>query len=518
MHLASTRKMSGNALQITPAQRVIAEAMNGAVPDSDDIAAAERIHISDRLLHLSVAAALRQALMSRPSVGSRGETHRRSGGSSVQSIRDAYYLALALAADADGDPTSLCSIIGRDRHSWLEPAALVGKMQVRFLEQVCEQMELIANHLPVPAAIAPVPASKMFASGGRITDTTLLLPDHRGGEAGGSNDERWLHATSTVVIEGYSGTAVVDAGPSILPAAWSARIAAPITITAKAGVWPKSVVRDCLWLCQDAVREWVGSMTRELNGTNNEDLLLRVGPSLRRFLVSPASLAIARCAAQIADGAHTPSLGRRFNHRGDHTPDPCAVLDSGPLVAVEVDRTAMAKHTRAELLKSMRQVDENVRELADDIELVHAAALAQVHREELAMLSAAGAEELPEDVEVTVNLTVPDWQDVNALVGQLRSGGGARLTVGLAAYTDQEVVSGPEKRLSLRIRAHRGIPLRTDAGYAVFLSAGTRFTVLGVDVSKHHSTVYLEQEEPASPSLSASAGVMGVGPRRLNVA
>lgn len=503
MQLVPTRKSSGNALRITAPQRTIAAVMNGVAPGPEDIAAMHNVHISERLLHLSTAAALRQALMSRPSTGGRGRSRRRSGESDVHAIRDAYFLALALAADADGDPSSLRSIIGRDRRNWLESATLVGKTQIRFLEQVCEQIELTANHLQVPATVGPVTASTMLASGGRITDTTLLLADHRSRE---SSDPGWLHATSTVVIEGYTGTAVVDAGPPLLPAAWSARIAAPITITAQCGRWPAAVVRDALWLCQDAVREWAGSMTRQLSGSNDEDLVLLVGPPLRRFLTSPAAEAIARCAREAtnaADGPLTPSA---------------SATDSMPLLAVDTELRPMGKQVRAELLRSMRYLDGEGQELAADTELAGAATIAEVHREELTLLAAAAGEQLSQSVELTANITSPDWQNMSSLVDKLRPGSSVQLMVPLVGHTDQDVVSGDGQRLTLRMRAHRGIPLRTRGGFSVFLAAGTRYTVLGLDTTKNHVTVYLEQDDIEAEPHADDQAVLCMDARRLNVA
>lgn len=504
MQLVPTRKRSGNALRITAPQRTIAAVMNGVAPEPEDIEAMQNVHISERLVHMSTAAALRQALMSRPSSGSRGRTRRRSGASDVHAIRDAYYLALALAAHADGDPSSLRSIISRDRRTWLEAAALVGKTQIRFLEQVCEQIELTANHLQVPATVAPVTAATLLASrDGRITDTTVLLADYSPRE---SVDPGWLHATSTVIIEGYSGTAIVDAGPPMLPAAWAARIAAPITITARSGRWPAGVVRDALWLCQDAVREWAGSMTRQLSGSNDEDLVLLVGPALRRFLTSPAAEAIARCvdtAARIA--GHTEPVSK---------PETAAV----PLLSVDTQVRAMSKQVRAELLRTMRCLEVEGQELAADIELTDAVAIEEVHREELMLLAATTCEPLSERVELTANIAPRDWQDMSALVETLRPGASAQLTVPLVGVVDQDVIGGDGQRLSLRVRAHRGIPLRTEGGFAVFLAAGTRYTVLGTDTAKSHVTVYLEQEDIENVPEADNHSAICTETRHLNVA
>lgn len=503
MQLVPARKSAGNALRITAPQRTIAAVMNGLAPEPADMEAMQNVHISERLLHMSTAAALRQALMSRPSSGVRGRTRRRSGDADVHAVRDAYYLALALAADADGDPSSLRSIVTGDRRTWLEAAALVGRMQIRFLEQVCEQIELTANHLQVPATVAPVTAASMLSSGGRITDTTLLLADH---SPRNSADPGWLHATSTVVIEGYSGTAVVDAGPPLLPAAWSARIAAPITITSRSGRWPAQIVRDALWLCQDAVREWAGAMTRQLSGSNDEDLVLLVGPPLRRFLTSPAVEAIARC-------AEAATCLARYGG-----PASAAAIDSAPILAVDTEPHPMSKQLRADLLKAMRYLDHDGQELAPDTELADAAAIAEVHREELVLLSATTCEPLSESLEVTANIAVPDWHDMSALVQALRPGASAQLSAPLIGLADQDIIGGDGQRLSLRIRAHRGLPLRTRGGFAVFLAAGTRFCVLGTDTAKNHVTVYLEQEDIETVPQTEDLSAICTQARHLNVA
>lgn len=508
---APKRKSTSNALRITPAQRAIAAAMNGVDPERDDIRATRRLHVSERMLHLSVASALRQVLMSRPSTARRGNRRRR-GHTDEQTLRDAYYLALALAADADGDPTTLRSTIGRDHRTWVEPASLVGRMQVRFLEQACGQIQLVAGHLPVPESIAHITAGELLAEGGRITETTVLLPDNTPGDSDDAGETDWLHATSIVSIEGRDGITPVDAGPSMLPAAWSARIAAPVTVTAEIGRWPKSVVRDCLWMCEDAVRTWVGSMARQLSGVNNEDLVLQVGPPLRRFLVSPAAAAITRCAAEIADfKAEMPYTWTEQSRLAADDLDvdlgcwPGTESSPSVLAAVDVDRTVIGKQARLGLLKTLRSLPGGRQELGGAVELPGAVALTDIYREEIALLSAAAAEDFTEIIDVTANIEIPDWEDVTNIVADLHSGGVAQLTSPVIGWTDRDVVSGDYRRLTLRVRAHRGIALRGRSGFGVFLAPGIKFTVLGCDVSKYHCTVYLDQQTP-----TGTQGVAGV--------
>lgn len=456
--------------------------MNGLDPEAADIATASWGEVTEQLLHLSAAAALRQALMSRPHTPGQG-SRRRRWASTEQVTLDAYYLAQALAADAGGDPDWLVSLISAQRQRWLEPAALIGRLQVRFLEQVCAQIDLTANHLPVPAGVAALPASDLITSGERITGITTLLPDRTGRDSAGEGD--WLHATSTVVVEGRTGSAVVDAGPSVLPAAWSARIAAPVTVSARPGLWPLPVVRGCLSLCEDAVRQWIGSMTRELAGTNNEDLLMRVGPPLRWFLTSPASRAI----AGRSGAADRPiSLAMRRNARLA----PHAVTTTFPIVAAEHLDAELDRHTRAQLLAALRGLD-GTQELPSETVIDDAATLSAVHGDELTLLTAVRPEELHTGLEVTVNLRLSDWEDVTDAVSRLSAGQVSELTAPLLAWADRDVVAGQQQRLTLRARVHRGVPVRTPDGFGVFLAPGTRLTVLGTEVSKNHCTIYLDQ-------------------------
>ncbi len=457
--------------------------MNGVDPEREDIATADTLHVSERLLHLSAAAALRQVLMSRPTVSGSGRRRRRHANEQV--TLDAYYLALALVDAHDGDSCAVASLLSRDPRAWLPAAALVGRLQVRFLEQVCAQLEVTANHLAVPAAVADVPAAEALQQRPEITETLTLLPNHAAEDE--ADEGLWLHATSRVVIEGRAAPAIVDAGPSVLPVEWSARLAAPVTVTAADGRWPKDVVRDCLWMCEDAVRSWVASMSRQLRGDNNEDLLLGVGQPLRAFLVSPAAREIARVRA--ADTGEFGGLLWRVRPA-------MACADSA--------YGGLRTRDRVELLSSMRNIDDGVPLPAETV-IPEAIALPAVRCEELALLSAVDPQRLSGPVEVTVNLHVPEWEDVTAMVEQLSAGQEIELTAPLLAWADRDIVSGDTQRLTIRARVHYGAGVNTPDGMGVFLAAGTRLSVLGSDISRTHCTVYLDQCHVAGPLAQASA-------------
>lgn len=476
-HTAAT----GNALRITAAQRAIAAEMNGVTPDPDDLAESREIRISERLLHLSAATALRQALMSRPPMTGLASRRRRP---IEQTTLDAYYLALALAAETEDDPSTLRATISRDHRTWLPAAALVGRLQVQFLEKVCAQLEVTANHLPVAKSVAALSAQAVFEAGGELTDTVSLLPDRCGTGSSG----RWLYATSDVVIEGRSAVTVVEAGPSVLPAAWSARMAAPVTVTAADGRWPKGVVRDCLRLCDDAVRQWIGSMSRQLSGDNFEDLLLGVGPQLRWFLVSPAAQSIARMNATERQPARYP---------GQHDVWSSSRLPAvSPLAAAGTGHAVLGAADRSSRLVLMRQID-GEQELGPDTVIEDATLLSDIRGDAMVLLGAANPQWLAQPVEVTANLSLPDWEDVTQTVSRLSVAEVVELTAPVLAWVDRDVVAGDTRRLTLRARVHQGVPVRTPTGTGVFLAAGTRLSVLGTDISKSHCTVYLDQHRCA---------------------
>lgn len=488
-----------------PTHRAIAAVMNGVDPLLGDIAAMSRWrqHLSERMIHQCTAAALQQALLSRPRQGAR-IGHKDTP---FKMLQQAHGLALALAADADGDRRALASIISAPPHTWLEAAALVGRMQVRFLEQACAQITLVADHLPISDEISYIRAGDLLREDGKITDTTKLLPDVATADPEEAGENNWLHATSTVDIAGRRGSVIVDAGPSALPCAWSARIAAPVSVHTRIGRWPAFVVRDALHMHEDAVRSWVGSMSRQLSGFNDEDLLLKVGPPLRNFLISPASAAIGRCAADLS--VRPVEMPAAWVHHGNRS----SAADTGSAAAGAYVRalepvsggSAMSRQSRVEVLRTLRNLPNGRGMLREDVTLADAVALTDIRREELTILSAAAAQDLLRPVEVISNIDLPDWEDVDDLVADLTNGSAAVLNVPLIGWTDRDIVKGGSARLSLVIVCRRGTPVRTRSGFGVFLAAGTTVTVLTVERSRKHATVYLHQQiDPAAATPEAS--------------
>ncbi|WP_138230354.1 hypothetical protein [Mycolicibacterium aubagnense] len=495
-HVATQRP---NPLRITGAQKAIAAVMNGVDPEPGDLEGLGELRIDAQTLHLSAAAALRQVLLSRPTPGAlRTSRHRRRIGTDQHVVRDAYYLALALA-DCTG-PTALAAAIGNICTDWLEPAALVGRLQVRFLEQVCAQIDMTANHLPVVPRLSGVMSRDILAAGGRLAPGTVLLPDHAFDQR--DRDEEgspWLHATSTVMVAGHSGPVIVDAGPDSLTGAWSARIAAPVTVTAAAGRWPVTAVEDCLRLCSAPVRAWVASMDRQLSGEDNEDLSLRIGAPLRQFLISPATVAVTAAVAASRGESPVPALGSGED-----------VSVSGALPAVPLMPAGRSdereRHPMAStLLPLMRAGGEAGAELAEDTILEGCGYVAEIHRDEMALLSAVSAAELDREVEVTINFSTPQWQDVTALIGDVRATGVMRLGAPVFGRVDQEIIAGARHRLSLRARVTFGVPVHTREGYGVVLPAGTRLALLGADVSKHHTTLYATQRSATPEDVDDAA-------------
>lgn len=292
---------------------------------------------------------------------------------------------------------------------------------------------------------------------------------------------------------------IVDAGPDSLTGAWSARIAAPVTITAAAGRWPVTAVEDCLRMCSAPVRAWVASMDRQLSGEDNEDLSLRIGSPLRQFLISPATVAVTAAIAASRGESLVPALGARE--------DACVpgALPAVPLIAAgssdERERHPMA----STLLPSMRAGGEAGAELAEDTVLHGCGYVAEIHRDEMALLSAAPAAELAREVEVTINFATPQWQDVTALIGDVRATGVMQLSSPVFGRVDQEVIAGARYRISLRARVTFGVPVRSREGYGVVLPAGTRLTLLGADVSKHHTTLYAAERSATPETVDDAA-------------
>jgi hypothetical protein len=479
-HPVTTR---ANALRITRAQKAIAAVMNGVDPDPGDVEATRDYCVDEQLLHLSAAAALRQALMSRPA--STAARMCRRGGDQQQLLIDAYYLALALADAVGGDAVALKATLHDGHENWLAPAALLGRLQVRFLEQICAQINMTAGHLPVQPSLATITAREVLVGGGRIGADTVLLDDHSG--------NGWLHATSKVTVAGIAGTVVVDAGPDLVPASWAARMAAPITVIPGEGRWPVSVVGDVLTLCDDAVRWWVGSMTRELAGDDEEDLLLRIGPPLRQFLISPATATIAAITSTaeptLIDAVPAQLIGTSAATVPVMSAMP-ANVDALRPVAPSADY-----QPRAGTLSAMRSGGEPGAELAPDTVLSDCIDLTDVSRDEMTLLGVVPTSDFASEVEVTVNIATPEWQDVTKLIDEVRAHGAVTLCAPMLARADQDTVTGAEHRLTLRARVRRGVPVHTSDGYAVLLGAGTRLSLLGADVSKRSATLYLQMDD-----------------------
>lgn len=508
--LVSVRTASGtrtNPLRVTRARAAIAAVMNGVDPDPADVEATADYRIDEQQLHLSTAVALRQILLSRPESAQMSRKSRRDR----KLLINAHYLATALADACDGDQRTLRELLRSDR-DWLAAAMLLGRLQVRFLDHICTQIDMAAGHRRVPPRLNSVPARKILGDGagssGDVTDGITLLEDYASGE--------WLHATSTVTVAGISGTAVVDAGPDLIPAAWSVRVAAPITVTAGVGLWPTQAVHDALLLCDEAVRWWVSSMTRELSGDNDQDLLLRIGPPLRQFLISPATVRIAAAiAARATGGLSAPA---RFASTLSST------LPATPLLPVSVDTlwpTTPSPGFTAQpgALAGMRFGGGPGAELAPDTSLKNCVETPDADRDTVTLLSLVPAGELDDEIEVTANIAVPQWQDVTCLVEAIRESGAVALRTPVVAYADQDIIRGDEHRLTLRARVRRGVAMRTRSGYAVLLAPGTRLALLGASTTKTHATLYLQVDDEISeqPPLPGEQPVTG-GARRVRLA
>jgi hypothetical protein len=451
----STRRP--NTLRITPALSAMAAVMNGVDPDPEDVTALAGTTITVQELHLAAATAIRQAmgqtLRARP-VGSRVDP--TAAGSST--LWDAFYLAIELANRSDGPP--------RITPDQVDAALLIGAMQVRFLESVCAQIEVNVA-LPPLTVPAKAPARSVLRHGGELAPGVQLLADYSAGvNPAESSDEptgEWLHALSTITVAGVSGRAIVDAGPDTASAQWAARLAAPVTVTAAGGFWPVTVVEDCLRISALAVRRWVAAMPRELCGDDGRDIMLRSGPPLREFLVSPATMSL------------TGDSGRT------------AVL---PLRAVPGSR----KSVRGALAE-MRMGGAPGSDLSPDVKLHDGVSIGEIHRDEMAVLSTGSVTEIPDEVEVTVNFTIPEWKNVAALTDAVRETGAFTLTSSVLGWTERDIVSGQLNRASLRARVHRGVICHTHRGDAVLLPAGTTFSLLGADTGRGHTTLYGVQIE-----------------------
>lgn len=434
--------------------------MNGVDPDPADVAELAAARVSAETLHLAAAAALRKAmrpfLLSRPAPGRPARIDPEH-----QALLDAHRLAVELARGGAGPLTP-----GR-----LAAALTIGAMQVRFLGSVCAQVEITAAP-PQLRVDARTPARTVLRRGGELALDVRLLPDHTA--TGGDTQEPWLHARSTVTVDGVAGRAVVDAGPWSASADVAARLAAPVTVTAAGGFWPVTVVGDCLRICPSAVRRWVADMPRELCGPANRSILLRSGAALRDFLVSPATSAL------------TGSRGRS------------PVLPLRPAAAENAPAAAPG------LLAEMRTGALPGGALRTDAGLPAHVRVPDLRRDEQELLAALPAADLDREVEATVNFTVPEWLDAAPLLAQIRRAGAVRLIGAVPAWIDRDIVAGRRRRISLRLRVRRGVVCQTRHGLGVLLPAGTRVGLVGADVCGRHTTLYGRQLPDDAGPLAVS--------------
>jgi hypothetical protein len=449
-----------------PALKALADVMSGADPDPELTAQVE--HLDEVSVHLAVAAAVRASLLSRPA--STRERLMRRLDRDGQLLAEAHGLAVDLAAAAAGDASALRYRLRRS-DAWLEPALLIGRMQIRLMESVCSQIEMVAEHFTIPRSLTVVTARQKLADGGRINGWMQLLPDNSG------NDE-WLHATSTVQVNGVAKPVVVDAGPDLVSAAWAARIAAPITVTPAVGSWSAPVVSDALGMSTEPVRQWVASMSRELAGDDDRDLMLRIGQPLRRFLISPAAVAIGRMfpprigAVRRVGQVVVPLLGHMLG-------DSSALMPSGACENFTPDDA---------LLSRLRGVPVGCA-VGPDTVIDDAIPVSDITRDEMALLALIEPRDIGE-VELTVNLTTAEWEDVTSIVAKIRDAGAITLRSAVLGLADQDVVIGDENRLTLKLLVRSAVPVRIRHGFGAVLPAGTRMSLLGASVTKRHATLY----------------------------
>ncbi len=445
----STSHLRSSGPQITPALSAIAAVMNGVDPDPADVAELASVRISVETLHLAAAAALRKALvpflLSRPAPGQPAQVNPEH-----RALLDAYHLAVELGRGGAGRLTP-------DR---LSSALVIGAMQVRFLEAVCAQVEITAAPPKINVG-ARTPARTILDRGGELAPGLRLLADHT--VNGSDKQEPWLHALSTVTVDGVVGRAVVDAGPVSASADVVARLAAPVTVTPAGGLWPVTVVADCLRICAPAVRRWVAAMPRELCGAGNRDIMLRSGAPLRDFLVSPATAAMT--------GSHGEA----------------SVLPIRAAVGVS------APASQPGLLAEMRTGVLPGGGLRPDVKLPAQVRIADLRRDELALLAAVPATDLGREVEVTVNFTVPEWKDITTLLEQIKAAGSLTLSEAVLGWPDRDIVAGQRQRVSLRVRVRRGVVCETRHGLSVLLPAGSTIALVGTDTSDQHTTLYGRQ-------------------------
>lgn len=209
---------------------------------------------------------------------------------------------------------------------------------------------------------------------------------------------------------------------------------------------------------------WVAAKPRELCGPAGRDMIMRNGPRLGDYLMSPATAALTgeRRTASVLPLRTATGVG--------------SVRPLPPLL--EVMRLGGVPGT----------------ELSADVDLPASYQIGEMSRDALAVLSAAPVEDLPSEVEVTVNVAVPEWKGLTALVKGVSESCAITVTAPLLSWPDHDIVVGELYRISLRARVRRGVVCESGQNTAILLTAGTTFSVLGIDSSPAgHVTIYAVQ-------------------------
>lgn len=455
-----------NPLRVTGSLRAIAAAMNGLDPDPADLAELGGVRVSVETLHQAAAVALRQKLLSAPR--EQGSVIRDSLLDPAQRVPlGAYYLAVSLAESRDALP-GCAERSGLEGAEFVAAAGLISAMQSRFLAAVCSQVTLASEEVDVDIP-SSVTAATVLARGGELTPGIALRAAHT------SDPSEWLFATSTVTVAGFTSEVVVDAGPPSLPAAVSARLAAPVQVAPDTGIWPESVVFDCLRIAAPAVQSWVADMARELGG-DDTGLVLTPGTALRQFLVSPAAVALTGAQLKSGDLPLRPAA-------------PARLLTE-----------------RAAVMAEMRNGGIPGMLLRPDTVLDAALHLPRLGRDEEALLATLPVADLGGEVEVTVDFEVPEWEDVTDLLGGIRAAGGLTLTSPVVGRVDSEPAPGRLRRVGLQARVRHGVVCQTRDGFAVLIPAGTQLSLAGIGKRRSQSVVYAAQAaDPADPGLPGAA-------------
>ncbi len=439
---------------LTPAQRILAAVMGGEDPSPGGTAALARSGVTVQTLHLAAAATLQEQLREHNS--DHAPRGRRSPAEDRRKVlHRAFEMAVGLADRYSGDAVCDAPVGTLEDPLDVEAAILVGSLQVRLLESVCRQIAVAAEYPKLSDDHGGNDTSLVvLARGGELAPGISLLANHCPVDRRSGGSGPWLHATSTVTVAGRRFDVVVDAGPDEMPVGRVARMAAPVTVTAEKGLWPESVVEDCLGICAAAVSEWVAAMPRYLN--DDGDLVVAQVTPLRYSLVSPATAEL------------TGSRGEA------PTPIP---LRAAP------DEVQGPRSILADQLRYGGRVGD---ELPADTQLIPDVRIGELLPDATALLAAGPVGRIGRPVDVTVNLDVPEWMDSTALVEDLRAAGSAMVTEALVGWVDRDAVSGRRRRLSLRVRVSNGLVASTRGGQAVVIPAGTRITLLGVDHRRGH--------------------------------